>query len=349
MKKIISWLIVVITVFSLLTTGVNCNADNRSKNYKYTIENTKTLDSVTYSLIKKSDISTNKTTTFYAVTRLLNFEDLKTIKTINIASDIDKIPVKAILNYDLQGSYYDSIVEKINLPETITYIGSHAFDSMKNLKEIKLPSKIKKIDDFAFSGCSSLKTLVFPKKITVISKGVCSNCLSLKNVTFKSKIKTINSFAFNNCKSLKSIKLPKSLKAIYGSAFYNSGITSLKIPYNVTAKKIDYSKIKYQPFDKMKKLKSITFKNLNSSFWNGMFNGCKSLKEIHLESIKSLSNIKIRKLAFSSVKPGIKFYVKNKKVAKDLKKKLKHSGVKNAKIYIGKKLIYKNITDKCGF
>ena len=38
-----------------------------------------------------------------------------------------------------------------------------------------------------------------------------------------------------------------------------------------------------------------------------------------------------------------------KKVAKDLKKKLKHLGVKNAKIYIGKKLIYKNITDKCGF
>ena len=44
-EKIISWLIVVITVFPLLTTGVNCNADNRSKNYKYTIESTKTLGS----------------------------------------------------------------------------------------------------------------------------------------------------------------------------------------------------------------------------------------------------------------------------------------------------------------
>ena len=44
-EKIISWLIVVITVFPLLTTGVNCNADNRSKNYTYTIESTKTLGS----------------------------------------------------------------------------------------------------------------------------------------------------------------------------------------------------------------------------------------------------------------------------------------------------------------
>ena len=77
MKKIISWLIVVITVFSLLTTGVNCNADNRSKNYKYTIENTKTLDSVTYSLIKKSDISTNKTTTFW---RFKNYKNNKYCK-----------------------------------------------------------------------------------------------------------------------------------------------------------------------------------------------------------------------------------------------------------------------------
>ena len=42
-EKIISWLIVVITVFPLLTTGVNCNADNRSKNYKYTIESTKVV------------------------------------------------------------------------------------------------------------------------------------------------------------------------------------------------------------------------------------------------------------------------------------------------------------------
>ena len=47
--------------------------------------------------------------------------------------------------------------------------------------------------------------------------------------------------------------------------------------------------------------------------------------------------------AFENTKKGIKFYVKNKKVAKSLKKQLKGSGVRNAKILIGKKVVYKNV------
>lgn len=47
--------------------------------------------------------------------------------------------------------------------------------------------------------------------------------------------------------------------------------------------------------------------------------------------------------AFSNTKKGIKFYVKNKKVAKSLKKQLKGSGVRNAKILVGKKVVYKNV------
>ena len=46
--------------------------------------------------------------------------------------------------------------------------------------------------------------------------------------------------------------------------------------------------------------------------------------------------------AFKRAATGIKFYVKNKTVAKQLKSKLKGK-VKNAKIYVGKKLIYKNV------
>ena len=47
--------------------------------------------------------------------------------------------------------------------------------------------------------------------------------------------------------------------------------------------------------------------------------------------------------AFKNTKKGIKFVVKNKRVAKSLKKKLKGTGVRNAKILIGKKVVYQNI------
>ncbi len=53
----------------------------------------------------------------------------------------------------------------------------------------------------------------------------------------------------------------------------------------------------------------------------------------------------IGKSAFQNTKKGIKFVVKNKKVAKHLKKELKNkkSRVRNAKILVGKKVVYKNI------
>ena len=51
----------------------------------------------------------------------------------------------------------------------------------------------------------------------------------------------------------------------------------------------------------------------------------------------------IEDTAFKNTKNGIKFYVKNQIVADQLKEQLKGSGVRNAKILVGKKVVYKNV------
>ena len=146
----------------------------------------------------------------------------------------------------------------------------------------------------------------------------------LKTVKIKSqKLKAIGDVAFNACLSLKKINLPSKVKTIGEGAFW--GCKSLKkitLPKNLKS-------IGFSAFADCKKLSKV------------IINNKKKAPKILKDSYNSETGV--YKKAFKNTKKGIKFYVKNKKVAKSLKKQLKGSGVRNAKILIGKKVVYKNV------
>ena len=135
------------------------------------------------------------------------------------------------------------------------------------------------------------------------------NFTSLNNVLYN-KIQT-ELIAYPRNKKEKSFKIPKGVKYITPKAFYKSKLKKISIP------------------------KSIKIIGDNSFVSN------KNLKSVNLKSTKKAPIIDEN--AFKKTKKGIKFYVKNKKVAKSLRKQLKGSGVKKAKIYVGKTLVYKNV------
>ena len=85
--------------------------------------------------------------------------------------------------------------------------------------------------------------------------------------------------------------------------------------------------------------KLIVGKNV-TKFKNGSFSYCNKIKIVIKNKNKAP---KIKNYAFYLSKKGIRFYVQNKTVAKSLKKQLKGSKIRKAKILIGKKVIYKNI------
>ena len=326
MKRIISLLIAIVTVTSMLTFAINCNAKTILGDYKY-------LDNVVYLKVTETDNETNQSTTYYCVDSFFENESIEqTKKEITIPSSIDGIPVKKIWSL-FSNSYILSVVEKINLPETITHIGKNAFCFMSKLKYVNIPDSVEEIDEYAFSGCRSLETIVFPKKVTLINSNICSDCSNLKSVIFKGNINKIDNYAFLNCKNLKSLNLPTSLKEIGSNVIGGTAIKSITVPKKALCQK--------NAFEAADKLKKVTFKNVKGGFSGNLFSNCKSLKEINLKSIKNFSNFKIDKGAFSGTKPGIKFYVRNKKLAKKLYNGLKSRKVKKAKIYVGKKLVYK--------
>ena len=168
-----------------------------------------------------------------------------------------------------------------------------------------------------------IKSAILDKNTKVVSASTFNCCDELKYVANLDKVQAIDQEAFYCCMSLKGFKNKDLLE-----------LTNIK-------------DIDSYAFVNCSSLKGIRLGKNIKEIGKQAFVGCERLEKVYLDCKRPLSYIGSH--AFTSTKSGIKFYVKNKKVAKDLKKKLKHLGVKNAKIYIGKKLIYKNITDKCGF
>ena len=80
--------------------------------------------------------------------------------------------------------------------------------------------------------------------------------------------------------------------------------------------------------------------NLEKIYTNAFY-GCENLSKVFFNN--EYSSPRIFKDAFSKVKEGISFYVKNQKIADELLKELKFSGVKNANIYVGETLAYSNV------
>lgn len=70
---------------------------------------------------------------------------------------------------------------KIEIPSTVTSIGSYVFRYCSSLKEINLPSSITKIEDYTFIGCISLSKINIPQTVTDIGNKAFEGCLELQN------------------------------------------------------------------------------------------------------------------------------------------------------------------------
>ena len=147
---------------------------------------------------------------------------------LEIPSSINGQTVTTIGSNALRGTFI-----RVILPNTITTLGSSAFDGSPNMTDINIPSSVTSIGDFAFYNCVSLGSIDIPDGITKIGISTFRNCTSLTNVTIPNSVKSIDGSAFEKCTSLSKIILPNSLVSIGYNAFINSGLTEINIPRSV--------------------------------------------------------------------------------------------------------------------
>ena len=113
------------------------------------------------------------------------------------------------------------------ISENVTSIGNSAFFGCSSLASMTIPESVTSIGVSAFYNCSSLTSIIIPNSITSIQNNTFYNCTNLASVTLGSNVRSIGDYAFHDCKAIKSITIPKKLQTVSTSAFPRSRIDSL--------------------------------------------------------------------------------------------------------------------------
>ena len=123
---------------------------------------------------------------------------------------------------DARNSAYRNAVQKVEIGNSVTSIGSCAFQSCYSLSSIVIPNSVTSIGFNAFASCYSLSSIVIPKSVTSIeSNNVFNSCYSLYSVVIPNSVTRIGERAFHACYSLSSIVIPNSVTSIGNYSFNN--------------------------------------------------------------------------------------------------------------------------------
>lgn len=112
-------------------------------------------------------------------------------------------------------------IKSVKLPDTIRYIGDHAFYGCQYITSMTLPASVTSIGNGAFEGCIGLESITLSENLVTIGDGAFTNCVALKSITIPAKVTTIGSAAFWGCDTLAEIVLPESVTTLGDAAFYN--------------------------------------------------------------------------------------------------------------------------------
>ena len=134
-------------------------------------------------------------------------DQAEALERIVFAEGITRIPDYFCNNYSME-----TALASVEIPESVTEIGSEAFGACTNLKTVELTGNVNRIDTYAFAGCKSLVSIDIPQGVEAIGE-----------------------YAFSSCKNLKIINLPEGLKTIGKRFLAGTAVTSLTIPSTVAS------------------------------------------------------------------------------------------------------------------
>lgn len=160
------------------------------------------------------------------------------------------------------------------IPNSVTQIGSGAFNGCKNLSNVIIGDKVTSIGSSAFYECSNLVSIIIPNSVKTIEGSAFYRCTNLSNVEFGNSVTTIGDYAFNYCYALTDISLPDSVTDINRAFNQCTGLTSIDIGNGV--KSLDY-----RAFWDCSKLSCITIGSSFTRVGSSAFEGCESLVNVY--------------------------------------------------------------------
>lgn len=276
-----------------ISVGVTCETYGQNSTYTGDIV---IPASVTYEGITYTVASINENAFFRS-----------TITSLTLPQSIKTIGNAAIKNCTL--------LTHIELPSSLETIGISAF-ARSGLTNITIPAKVSAIlydkniiNSYGgvFEGCTALTTAIFEEgsKLTSLPVNAFAGCSALSSITLPDGLVSIGSNAFGRssgnvyCTALTEINLPETVQVIGDGAFNNSGLTSLRIPRNVTSFGRFYAcpnleeiiveegvgnAFSSNAFEYLTKLKTVTFPSTMTELPSSMFDRCTQLTTVNLPS-----------------------------------------------------------------
>ncbi len=251
-------------------------------------------------------------------------------------------------NVKIKDIYYDFILKDENNDLNKTNYNVTAVYPNKKTKTLKIPAKVKfnnkkykvsGISFFAYDYTLPFETIYLPSYATIFQ----ADSVRIKKLKKLYVPKTVEKIELSNMPKLKIIidKENPYIKMKNGAVYSKDGKVMYTLINNKKIYKISNGtetiSFNNELDDTVEKI--ILPSSAEKITENG-FSACVLLVvRLNMEKESPI----IEDTAFKNTKNGIKFYVKNQIVADQLKEQLKGSGVRNAKILVGKKVVYKNV------
>lgn len=138
--------------------------------------------------------------------------------------------------YSPNNLYRGGEFSRVELPETVTSIGSSAFIDNTNLSEVVVRGSVGSVGDKAFYGCTAMEILPdFNGALTNMGTEVFRGCTGLREVRIPSSLREIPSKAFYFCTNIERLVVSEGVETISADAFfYDYNIRELSLPSTAT-------------------------------------------------------------------------------------------------------------------
>ena len=187
-----------------------------------------------------------------------------------------------------------SALESATLAEGLTSIGNSAFEE-SGLKSVVIPNSVTALGSYAFNKCSNLESVSLGKGISALDEYTFSGCSSLPEITIPANVTSVGNYVFDGCSSLAKVNIDdREAELSLGSNDSSPLFASCPLDEVYIGGDISYpteSSNGYSPFYRNTSLRSVKITDKETEISPNEFYGCTNLQEVVIgDGVETIGN-----------------------------------------------------------